>query len=136
MGTTETGFSGILMPNEEEKFGKLLDEIVDFRKVFSNKAWLGAALEVVDGKIFIAAIRNLDDRLIDKLPPDYKPDSRALVLAALDKKWDQVVEIAPRLLNKPINIPGIGEDVELAILAGLVQAIYLAVQAHAKKNLD
>lgn len=132
---TEEQFLGIIKPEEEKELGKMLDDIVDFKKVFDNRKWLGIGIEAVDGKFFTAAIRNIDDKLIEKIPPDYKPLSRQLLLATINKDWETVVVIAPELLNKPIDIPGIDEDVELAILSGLVQAVYLAINAYAHNEI-
>jgi len=128
-------FLGLLKPEEESNLGKILDEIIDFKKVFKDKAWLGLALETVDGKVFTMSIKALDDKLADKMPQNYKPEARVALLALIAKDWETVVNTAPGLLNKPIDIPGIDEDVELAILTGLVQVVYFAALAYANKQL-
>lgn len=128
-------YLGILQPEEEKSLGNVLDELIDFKKIFAKKKFVGILLEGFDGKLFTAAISNLDDKLADKMPADYKPLARELLLATIAKDWDKVVEVAPSLLNKPIDIPGLDEDTELAILAGLVQAVYMAVFAYANSKL-
>lgn len=128
-------FLGLIKPEEEKELGKVVDDIVIWKNVFPKKQWLAIGLEAVDGKVFTSVIRELDDRLADKIPPDYKPDARKLLLAAIAKDWATVVEVAPAIINRKIDIPGIDEDTELVIIVGFAQVVYMAILAYANKQL-
>jgi len=132
---TELEFTGLLKPEEEKGLGKTLEEIIDFRKVFSKTKFVGVAIEVIDGPLFVAIVRNVDDKLADRIPSEYKTSAREVVLGIINKDWQSLTTTIPALLNKPIDIPGLDEDEELALLIDFCTLLYNAVLRRAEKEV-
>ena len=132
----EFEFKGLLKPEEEKDCGKSLDTFIDFTKIFPKKKLLSIAIEAFDGKLFTAFIREFDDRLADRIPEEYKPEARAVLLAIIAKDWEDVAATSPQLLNALVDIPGIEEETELVIIAAIVQGIYAAAIAYAQKRIN
>ena len=84
----EFDFKGLLKPEEEKDFGKSLDEMLPFKEIFKSHKFIGLAIETVDGRFFTISIRVLDDEFADRIPDDYKPLAREVLLAIIDKDWD------------------------------------------------
>lgn len=133
--TEELEFTGLLKPEEEKRFGKTLDEIINFKEIFEKKKIVGIAFELIDGTFFTAMVREVDDRLADRIPCEYKTDARAVLLAIINQDWLEVSKTVPVLTNKVIDIPGLTEDDELALLVDFCTLIYNAALRYAEKKL-
>lgn len=118
---------GILYASEEKKFGKLLDDAIDFEKFGKNqKAWVRLIFKVVeakDGNIFSWGIMYLDNNFGKKLGVKIKPIAREVALAFINKDLGVFEVNAPALINKLIDIRSVSEETEAIFISALIQGL-------------
>ncbi len=113
---------GLLTKEQEKFFAELLDDAI----LFPN-----ALVERLDKVAFKLIISTVDDNLADRIPEGWKSPLEPVIDAAMDGRWEEAGRHAANLLNSKIDIPGIDEESEQAIISGIIQLIIGAIISRA-----
>lgn len=113
---------GLLTKEQEKFFAGLLDDAIQFPNPI---------LEKLDKTAFKLIISAVDDNLADRIPEDWKSPLEPIIDAAMDGRWEDAGAYASDMINQKIDIPGIDEESEGAIINGVIQLIIGAVLSRA-----
>lgn len=108
---------GILTAVQEKQLAVMLDDLVKLKGLW----------ELVDGYVFKVVITLLDDTVVDKLKEDLKIKLAALVDAVMAKDVPLAEQLATDIINGLIDIPGLDEDAEGLIFAGIIELVVGAI---------
>jgi hypothetical protein len=93
---------GILTPDQEKKLANILDE----------KIKLNGLLEAFDFYLFKALIQVVDDYAVDKLEDNLQLQIIEFVDLVIEGKYEEASEVAAKLSDNVIDIPGIDDEKE------------------------
>ena len=113
---------GLLTKNQQKFFAILLADKIKFRNVI---------LERLKKAAFKLIISVVDDNLADRISEDWQNPIEPMIDAAMEGRWYYAGELAAKLANKKVDIPGIDEDREYAIFNGIIQLIISAIISRA-----
>lgn len=125
---------GILYPEEEKKFSKKCDELIDFTK-FGDKGWMKWMMKIVEAKdddFFLAGIKYIDNKFGDKIRPEFKTTARQVALSIINEDLDEFKLYGPLLINQLVDIPKIPEETEALIIAGALRGAVEALEVKLK----
>lgn len=105
---------GLLKKEQERFIAGLLADTIKFRNIL---------LERLKRPVFRLIISTVDNNLADRIADDWQSPLIPIVDAAMEGRWFKAGEMAARLINKKVDIPGIDEASEQAIFNGLIQLI-------------
>jgi hypothetical protein len=113
---------GLLTKEQEKFFAELLDDAI----LFPNPL-----IERLDKAAFKLIISAVDDNLADRIPEGWQSPLEPVIDACMAGSWEEAGENAAKLINQKIDIPGIDEESEGAIINGVIQLIIGAVISRA-----
>ena len=109
---------GLLTKEQEKFFAELLDDAIPFPNPL---------IERLDKAAFKLIISAVDDNLADRIPEGWQSPVEPIIDAAMQGNWEDAGEHASKMINQKIDIPGIDEESEGAIINGVIQLIIGAV---------
>jgi hypothetical protein len=95
----------LIVDKQIDKGATLLDNLVDFTKVFKNKI-LGSGAELLDGKAFKLALSGINNLVSKYIPDEFKDEFQVAFDDVLDgdkdftKAADQFFIVANQLISK------------------------------------
>jgi len=95
----------LITDKQIDKGAGLLDNLVDFTKVFKNKV-IGAGAELLDGKAFKLALSGINNLVSSHIPDEFKDEFQAAIDDVLDgdkdftEASDQFFTVAGQLIEK------------------------------------
>jgi hypothetical protein len=105
---------GILTKKTEKKLGQGLDDLIK----------LPTLLEGFDGAAFTLAIRAIDNNFGEKIPEPYKTELREQFELIFDEEnYEEAVKKGFDFIDGLIDIPGIDDETERLIFAGLANIV-------------
>lgn len=109
---------GLLTKEQEKFFAELLDDAIPFNS---------SLLEKLDKPAFKLIIAAVDDNLAERIPEAWRSPLEPVIDAAMQGDWGEAGEHASKMINPRVDIPGIDEESEGAIINGVIQLIIGAV---------
>lgn len=113
---------GLLTKEQEKFFAGLLDDAI----LFPNPI-----VERLDKPAFKLIISAVDDNLAERIPEGWQSPLEPVIDAAMSGGWEEAGELAAILINEKVDIPGIDEESEQAIISGVIQLIIGAIISRA-----
>ena len=113
---------GLFKKEQEQFIAVLLANKIEFRNIL---------LQRLKKPAFKLIISTIDNNLIDRIPDDWQSPLIPIIDAAMESRWETAGEAAASLINEKVDVPGIDEISEQAIINGLIQMILGAIISRA-----
>lgn len=114
----QSKMKGILTKEQEKFYAERIDDMIKAKGL----------LEIVDGPASKVIITSVDDSLLDRLPEAMKEDLSGLAQAGIDNDVELAEKMVTNVINGRIDIPGIDEETESLLFAGVVNIVVASMK--------